>query len=319
MSAFLDQLDELASSITIVSLDTYVWLGEPFVVPRRSGLDPMESLRVSIEARLYQDFYCMGGPVPASDTPDPRPDGMASERISGQQGAIAPSMALGTYVGSSGGDNVVEFAGVRFYCSDADVMSTGELRPGRPVMLKVPAEQLGTAGGFYTRLGAAGAPNADDLVDRYYWNVRPEARGRLLRALADCFDSGSTVFRVKVASDPRVWRCDACVLYCRSSERDRVRFIVDEVHRQFAGCLDPRVPVATLLLAPGLAFAEDPGDEGSFGTYLCSLLAEALIATRDRDPLSRRAELVGWLTRAGLDLEHPYRLKARQGLGVPEC
>ncbi len=68
------------------------------------------------------------------------------------------------------------------------------------------------------------------------------------------------MFRLKVANGRRGFRrCDTGVLYTRREDRDRMLALVGEIRRRTAAEMREAVPALTLPLAPGLAFAEDPG------------------------------------------------------------
>ena len=65
----------------------------------------------------------------------------------------------------------------------------------------------------------------------------------------------------------------------------------------------------TLPLAPGLAFAEDPGTGESFGTHRCLLLAEAALTAAERDlqaPEERLEVVRERFAEAGTTLDAPH-------------
>ena len=65
----------------------------------------------------------------------------------------------------------------------------------------------------------------------------------------------------------------------------------------------------TLPLAPGLAFAEDPGGGESFGAHRCLLLAEAAVTAAERGlgaPEDRLEVVRERFAEAGTTLDAPY-------------
>ena len=65
----------------------------------------------------------------------------------------------------------------------------------------------------------------------------------------------------------------------------------------------------TLPLAPGLAFAEDPGGGESFGVHRCLLLADAAVMAAERGltaPDDRLDVVRERFAEAGISLDTPY-------------
>ena len=81
------------------------------------------------------------------------------------------------------------------------------------------------------------------------------------------------------------------------------------VRDEVAGHLRETVPALTLRLAPGLAFAEDPGGGESYGAHRCRLITEAVLTAWDARE-SRSSERLRHVTerfrRGGVDLARPY-------------
>ena len=69
------------------------------------------------------------------------------------------------------------------------------------------------------------------------------------------------------------------------------------------------MPVFTKRVAPGVALAEDPGTEESFGQNRCRVLAEGMIRAYEQRArsLDRRLRVVAESYAAeGISLTHPY-------------
>jgi hypothetical protein len=79
----------------------------------------------------------------------------------------------------------------------------------------------------------------------------------------------------------------------------------DEVSRY----LRAQLPPLTLALAPGLAFAEDPGTQQSFGESRCRALAPGVLSVLRDKAFSTEAalhSLIDALRAAGIDPEQPW-------------
>jgi hypothetical protein len=99
------------------------------------------------------------------------------------------------------------------------------------------------------------------------------------------------------------------VLYAGKKDFDAVAEVVAMIDSRIARHRRARVPVFTKALAPGLGFAEDPGDSDSFGMSRCRLVAEGLLRaheaglTAEEDRL--RSVETSFVNR-GLSLDEPY-------------
>ena len=311
LATFSATVDELMQIVAVHSTRSYSWIGDLMSVTQQRGLTEIQSLQQCLQARLYADFYIQGGPVPASDRADPRPDVGGAERLSISQGPIAQSPVRCIYVGCTQTGHAVDWDGVVFH-ADADTLDlpTG-VRPGDAIVARVPGENLGIPGGFYTRYGNFGAARRRQTTHRYYWNIEPAGRSLLVSRIATALNAREVPFRVKVANDERTLRCDACVLYVAASDHD-VRAIVCSIAEQLSSHLGSRTPVGTLRLRPGLAFSEDPDDGSSFGSRLCALLADGIIRVdlATTQPSRRSRDLIAWLARKGVDPQSPHRVRS---------
>ena len=307
-------LVELLEVLSIESFTSYVWLGQRFEIRGDSG-GARAVLAEALAARLYADFYCSGGPAPPEPAPDPSAPAWAWSRLDAMSAANAGrGFAQPGWVVRSieDGLTVVERDGLRLWARASEVVTgAGGGEPGAQVELLLPKDSLGLSPGFYTAHGDAGdGPAADEApVDRFYWNVRPEARPSLVRALTTRLNRDELQFRLKVLQGPPVERSDAGVLYTAPAERAEVRAALGVVRREVAGGLRPRTPALALALAPGLGFAEDPPGEESFGTHRCRLIAEALAeahAQSLRGREERLAAIAGRFAAEGLSLDAPH-------------
>ena len=153
----------------------------------------------------------------------------------------------------------------------------------------------------------------------------PEGAPALVRATTERLNEAEIPFRLKVLNDPSAFsRCDAGVLYVEggSSLRyepgdlsDRYSWIL-LVHQDIARHLRPLTPVFTCRLATGLAAAQDPGCDESFGQHRCRLLAEGFIEARDQGVHDKRG-IVAVIRRRfaaeGVDLDAAHYLCVPSG------
>jgi hypothetical protein len=184
-------------------------------------------------------------------------------------------------------------------------------QPGTPITVYFPRESRNLQPGFYFVFGETTVDQHDELPTvRYYWNIKREGAVPLVRELTSALNKYQVPFRFKILNHPgMVGRSDAAILYLGRQCYRAAAEICSETHEKVSDLLDEQVPLFTLPLAKGLAFAEDPGTQESFGMMRCRLLAEGLFAacsegrTADTDRLERvRQHFVA----SGISLEQPY-------------
>ncbi|MBV9788848.1 MAG: hypothetical protein JOZ51_11775, partial [Chloroflexi bacterium] len=82
-----------------------------------------------------------------------------------------------------------------------------------------------------------------------------------------------------------------------------------DVYRQVQPRLQPHTPLFTRQLAPGLAFAEEPGTGESFGMFCCRLVAEGIwhaYLQGTQSISSRLEEIKRRFASHEISLERPY-------------
>jgi hypothetical protein len=201
--------------------------------------------------------------------------------------------------------------GEALWIDPVDLLYEGHvgLRPpvGTQVAVSARRDSVAAPFGWWTTFAEAW-PTATPPVVRLYWSVRPERLFRVVETLTGYLDSNSP-WALKCPLDlERSRRPDAVVLYVPVDAWSRVRSSVADAYRSSRGSLAPDVPALTLQLEPGLALAEDPGDE-SFGTARCRIVA-AGISSALADGQADEAELAHAAEQAlaahGVSLEAPY-------------
>lgn len=303
---------EALEALSVDSLSSYAWLGQRFALQRAENGDEdgRAAAVTALAERLYADFYCTGGVAPPQVMKEPR-SGLwpspQSKALSAANRGLGCRQAGWIVRDEEDGFVVVERDGLRLWAEPSRLPDAAAAQPGEEVVLILEKEQLGLPDGFYIAFGDAGDAETSDTVplDRFYWNIRPEGRAILVGALTSTLNGAGLPFRLKVLNDPREERCDAGVLYVSSVHRAPVVRALAEVLRAAAPHMRASVPSFTLPLAPGLAFAEDPPGEDSFGTSRCGLMADAIVGAYERGVrgLDRRFEAVAdEFAAAGLSL-----------------
>ena len=323
MSDYATLLSEVLAATEVVSPTSYTWFGVrspalPDETVAIMGPDSARSYLVyNLQTQLYADFYCTGRARPRLDNPVVEPLPGASPFVqslsdaNAGHGAREPGWIV---TGEDGGALVVTRGGLSLWVAPADVTpSNGDpIGPGASVSVLMPKELLRLSPGFYMALGDAEFPlDGSEAIVRFYWNLRSRGAATLLQTLTRALNAEKLAFRLKVVSDPgRYSRCDAGVLYTRRDDYDQVSRAVIQAYRTVAPELKPDTPALTRQLAPGLALAEDPGDDAvSFGMSRCAMIAEAIVRAAEhgaRDPAPRLEFVRARFAQDGLALETPY-------------
>ena len=123
-------------------------------------------------------------------------------------------------------------------------------------------------------------------------------------------------FFLKVIADPAAFRrADAGMLLVARGDREAVLPAVRALYSRLFGHLEPATPASTKALAPGLGFAQGPGDGTSFGTSRCMIVAEALVAAHERGELSVDGRLRAVTSRVCPLRDRPRQSPPRTGAG----
>ncbi|HEY0794958.1 MAG TPA: T3SS effector HopA1 family protein [Acidisarcina sp.] len=184
-------------------------------------------------------------------------------------------------------------------------------QPTALVSIFVARESLTVQPGYYFAFGST----AGDLLDekhlfRLYWNVMAGDAAALMRALTFNFNRFGIPFKFKLPTDPFSYvRVDTGVSYIPRRYFSIAVDLALDVRASLGAALQPDVPLFTRPLAPGLAFAEDPGNSESFGTARCRLLAQGLWEAYTKGAAGLEASLAAVeaaFHREGISLDHPY-------------
>lgn len=188
------------------------------------------------------------------------------------------------------------------------VTAPADLRPrvtrtGQRVAVRLPCARESALPGFFTVVSRAGRLPVEAANLRLYLHVTPAAVAPLLEGLVSAPPLRSARFEAKVGNEPSHYgRRDTAVLYVAPRDFSRVAAWVLAFRRRQARGFRRETPPMTWPLAPGVAAAESPATDESFGAHRCRLIAEAVVGARGewRDAVRRR------FAREGLDWARPW-------------
>lgn len=307
------------AALDVLSQRSFSWMGEPFDLPaavvRLAGDDQLR--RVLIDAmrwRLYSCFFTRGRPMPP---PPKRSRAVAWRPLSPElaaanlgTGCLDPGWRL---VGQDDGRHIVERSGLRLWVSPNEIaaIDQGAPRFGDIVAIRLPPDAPEYSPGFYLALGdhgfSAGTPR---VFDRFYLNLRREGAVDFVRETTRRINRAGLAFRAKVADEPEGFeRCDSAIIIFERRDRECGLAVGRALRAALARFVDDETPALTRPIAPGLAFAEDPGPDESFGAHRCHLLAEAAVIAHEKGlrDLDERLEVAqDRFAGAGISIDAPY-------------
>lgn len=216
---------------------------------------------------------------------------MPNGQVMAKRGATTRTLTPGEFVNLSGSGNA--------------------LPPGAALTVFVPRESRTSQAGYYFAFGETSADSNDESsIIRFYWNVSIEGAAELLQLISVELNRWQVPFRFKTISNRAIERrSDSAVLYTPRRYASFVFEIVLEIHRRVRQSLREDVPLFTLHLGRGLAFAEDPGTQESFGMSRCRMLAHGmwLAYQQGAQNTDERLAIVEQRFRTeGISLERPW-------------
>jgi len=184
-------------------------------------------------------------------------------------------------------------------------------RQGTPIAVFLPREARNAQPGFYFAFGETPCAAEDEAPTvRFYWNVNRDGAAPLTNKLSVALNQYQVPFRFKIVSHPALLdRSDTAVLYVGRRYYRIAAELALETRDYVAAGLDCDVPLFTRRLADGLAFAEDPGSQESFGMSRCRLLAEGLwlaFSEGRSNAADRLARVNQHFAASGTSLDRPY-------------
>ena len=321
MSPYEAQVREAVEATALQSPTSYSWRGTLSPrLPKRvtRALSPATArgyLLHALQAQLYTDFYVRGStPAGGWDA-----GGSASDREPFLAALSAANAGSGFWQGdwevrwTQNASVVVARMGLELWVGIADCLAleSDSLTVGTRVCLRLPKDSVKLSPGFYMAFGDRElVDDASCPIVRYYWNLVPDGAVPFVAQATSTLNGAGLPFRLKVLADPRSFaRCDAGVIYIRKEDRRAAAAALRSTYGAVAEYLKLLTPVFTRPLAQGLAFAEDPGEQESFGQQRCRLLADGIIRAHERGvtSLAERVAIVGErFDEARIRLDKPY-------------
>jgi hypothetical protein len=178
----------------------------------------------------------------------------------------------------------------------------GPLQQGMAVSILLRKEKKDAQPVFYYAYSQEPMPQSASLV-RFYFNVKPEAIQGFLRDLTATFNRYRLPFMFKCLNHPGFYRrADGAVLYIDKSRFTFTARLLAGLIKKHSKSFNEAVPLFTRAIAGGVSFAEDPGNNKSFGMFWSELIAEGLVKIYESGAAEdRRADILfGLIKKKGL-------------------
>ncbi|MGE3287355.1 MAG: lanthionine synthetase LanC family protein [Pseudonocardia sp.] len=318
MAEHLEGLRAAVAAVRITSASSFTWFGAPAyrLASRWTSTLSAQAVAIRLAAALADQLYCgyytRGAAAPADPAelgwlPDPH-------RAVTDPGSSRRVWRPGWTVREVVGDEVAVTSGdlVLWVPRSSCAPGRGEPRPGGDVSVLLPRTSGTISPGFRLVEGARPPTTAGSgTVVRVYWNVHPRATGAFLDRVTSALDAAGVGHVVKALDGPvGRHRCDTGVLYLAASEfadaAPTLRALVDRM----AADLRVGTPALTSPLARGVAVAESPRGDGSFGRNRCRAVADAILATHADAPgatdQQRFTAVLARLAASGVRPEEPH-------------
>jgi hypothetical protein len=143
---------------------------------------------------------------------------------------------------------------------------------------------------------------------RLYWDTRLEGVPRLITLLTSVLDRLDGPWAMKCALNPDLQnRPDANVAYIAGPDLAAIAAQVEGIRSVVEDAARGTRPPFTLPIGPGLAIAEDPGRQQSFGEHRCRLVAEGVLeAAPSFAEMDVAAAVAARFDKAGIDPRRPW-------------
>jgi HopA1 effector protein family len=321
--ALRDELVCIINAVTILSLSAFTFAGRPSngIAMSMIGLQlthDMPPLTSELAGQLYQ--HCFSNRFIGQMTVDEMsPAAIDDEALKPLSRAnqsqerwedgwqVVHSMLNGQVVANRGGVTRTLAPGEFVNLSGSGMI----LSPGATVRVYVPRESYTVQPGYYFAFGETSPDSSDEFsIVRFYWNVSAEGTAELFQLITAELNRWQLPFRIKTGIHRGMFaRSDSAVLYTPRRYADFAFELLSEIHKRVLPLLRNDVPLFTLRLAPGLAFAEDPGTQESFGMSRCRILAHGIWLAHQQgaQDVEERLTIVEQHFHAeGISLERPW-------------
>jgi len=300
-----ERVKAIVSAVNISSATAFSFAGQNFnanAAPQTvPGMQAAQEnpLVATLRNCLYASCYCKpfpaksGAAVPASPVLPPRD--LGAELSAANSGRprwdtgwqIARIETSGQVIAQKSGKQRAVWPG-EFLTFDGPGVPP---RPGSQISVYFPHESRTMQPGFYFAFSEAESDPADETrLTRFYWNLREEGAVPLTNWVTQTLNRFQVPFRYKCMTiSGQFERLDAAVLYVSKKFFRISAELIASGRETLKAFLLPETPLFTRKLAPGLAFAEDPGNGESFGMNRCRILAEGIWSAASKG-LSKEGE-----------------------------
>lgn len=175
-------------------------------------------------------------------------------------------------------------------------------RPGDLVSAIGGSGEVDPSGGWWwARTGLA---DPEGPLDRWYLAVDAASAPEVIEAVVRLSGRTGVPLSVKCPPCPSAFdRQDACVLYLPRAERETLEPLAASWSEELGSSLGRSRPPFTSEIAPGIAAAQDPGGEVSYGQLRCSQVAAAIVRLGAGETSTDRMLKV--LTEVGISADRP--------------
>lgn len=315
MTRHPDGLGQALDALRVHDAGAFSWFGErtetePRIVREWPEDALWDVLAARIQRVLYNCYFTQGA---ASRGVDRRltPATLGRADLQGPLAAVAsrngPLEDGWDVVGSSGDAVVVRRDGVTIRAARTR-FHPDEGAAGRTGAIRLPPSLPHRSPGHVVLLGERALPAGASLA-RVYWNLLGSRAVEIAAAIVTAFGDVGVPFEFKALADSSAYtRCDAGVLYVARDDLSGVLEIARGVAARHVDGIKTAVPALTERVAPGVAWAEDPGGGESFGMHRCGLIAGGVVAAHRRgDAGGSRTRVEAAFAAAGLSLDAPHR------------
>jgi hypothetical protein len=300
---------------------SYSWFGgnseklPPKVIKAMTLKTARNYLQTQLRNQLYSDLYIRGEAKPPMWGDEVSP-GSEAELVESLSSANSGHGCL------EGGWEVVEIQASEVAVKrnrltlwvgleDLGVDESGHLAVASKVRLRLPKELRNVSPGYYFALSDRSEGDGEtEPLARLYWNLKPEGAPLLMRHVTEYLNKAGCYFHLKLLNNPSSYsRCDAGVLYFKSTDYQLVCEILIPIYQRMERYLKARTPAFTKALAPGVGLAEDPGRAESFGQHRCRLLADGIIRAQEEGAaqIADRLRIVSdRFSEDGIDIRQPF-------------
>lgn len=149
-------------------------------------------------------------------------------------------------------------------------------RPGDLVSAFAGSGEVDPTGGWWwARTGLA---DPEGPLDRWYLAVDAASAPAVVEAVVTLSGRTGVPLSVKCPPCPSAFdRQDACVLYLPRAQRGALEPLAESWSEELGSALGRSRPPFTSELAPGIAAAQDPGGQVSYGQLRCGQVAAAIV------------------------------------------